>query len=43
MLEHDWDQFGRPTKKINGFHYIVTSADYTLKWVEAKPICDKNA
>ena len=43
MLEHDGCQFGRPTKKINGFHYIVTPEDYTLKLVEDEPICDKSA
>ena len=32
-----------PLKEVNGFHYIVTAVDYTLKWVEAKPIHDKSA
>ena len=30
-------------KEINGFCYIVTAVDYTLKWVEAEPIHDKSA
>ena len=32
-----------PLKENNGFCYIVTAVDYTSKWVEAEPICDKSA
>ena len=32
-----------PLKENNGFHYIVTGVEYTSKWVEAEPICDKSA
>ena len=32
-----------PLKEINRFQYIVTAVDYTSKWVESEPICDKSA
>ena len=32
-----------PLKENNGFCYIVTAVDYTSKWKEAGPICDKSA
>ena len=32
-----------PLKENNGLHYIITAIDYTSKWVEAEPICDKSA